>query len=85
MSDKATLCKWNLADEFLKRIEANICAISLFPETKTLVFRSNPLNPNAMENIGIPILVKEEPEIFFDQSTQQTPGYSSTIKIRSPF
>ena len=56
-----------------------ICTISLFPETKTLVFKSNPLNPTAVENTAIPILLKDDPEIFFDESTTQTPGYSSIV------
>ena len=65
----------------LERNEASICAISLFPETQTLVFKSNPLNPNANENTQIPILLNDDPEVFFDETTKQTPGYSSIVKF----
>ena len=82
-SDKINLCKWNVKDEWPKTNEAVICAISLFPETKTLVFKANPLNPAAIENTKIPILLRDDPEILLDKSTKQKPGYSSIIIIHN--
>ena len=83
LSDKIRLCKWRatpFSEEFPRKSnEAVICAISVFPPTKTLVFKSNPLNPNA--NPDLPILLNDDPEIILDETTQQKRGYSGTFII----
>ena len=75
MSDKMKLCKWGVEEIPIPSNEAVICTLSTFPETKTIVFISNPENPNT--DSDFPILSKEDPQIIFDPTTKEKRGYSS--------
>ena len=84
ISDQVKLCKWDpeiFAVEW--KNEAVICSIPVFPPTKTLVFKSNPLNLNA--NPDLPVLLNDDPEIILDETTRQRKGYSSNLIIYDQF
>ena len=60
--------------------DAMICILSLFPETKTLVFNHNPQNIN--DNPDLPVLLNDDPEIFLDKPTKTIPSRgNSSIKV----
>ena len=80
MSDQIKLCKWHpivLLQEL--KNEAVICAVPVFPPTKTMVFKSNPLNFNA--NPDLPVLLNDDPEIILDETTNHKQGYSSNLFV----
>ena len=86
MSDKIKLCKWDPIHIGFGEVpnpsnEAVMCTLSKFPETNTMIFKADPLNPNA--DIDLPILLKDDPEIVPDKTTEAKRGYSSTIIIIS--
>ena len=75
MSDKIRLCKWSAA--FVN--EAVLCTLYKFPETKTMIFKADPSNPNA--DVDLPILLKDDPDIKPDKTTEKKRGYSGKIVI----
>ena len=82
--DQVKLCKWDpiiYAKEW--KNEAVICSIPVFPQTKTMVFKSNRLNPNA--NPDLPVLLNDDPEIILDDTTHQKAGYSSNLIVYHKF
>ena len=79
-TDKKKLCGWGPSNIGLSETpdpsnEAVICTLSLFPETKTMIFQSDPANPNA--DLDLPILLKDDPKIIFDPTSKEKRGYSS--------
>ena len=84
ISDQEKLCKSDpkiFAEEW--KNEAVICAIPVFPPTKTLIFKSNPLNLNG--NPDLPVLLNDDPEIKLDKTTHQKQGYSSNLIVYAKF
>ena len=86
MSDKIKLCKWDPIHIGFGEMpnpsnEAVMCTLSKFPETNTVIFKADPLNTNA--DIDLLILLKDDPEIMPDKTTEAKRGYSSTIIIIS--
>ena len=84
MADKMKLCKWDPIHIAFGEVpnpsnEAVICTLSKFPETKTMIFKSDPSNPNA--NVNLPVLLKDDPKIEPDKTTDAKRGYSSMIII----
>ena len=77
-SDKRKLCKWS---KYVIN-EANLCTLSTFPETETMIFKADPSNPNADKDL--PILLKEDPDVKPDKATEELilenkRGYSGEI------
>ena len=58
-SDQLTICEWNKGME--NDNEAQICAVPLYPTTKSLIFKKN---PNAKGSD--PVFVKDDPRIVYD-------------------
>ena len=73
MSDKMKLCKWSAiyVDEDV------LCTLSKFPETDTMIFKADPSNPNA--DVDLPILLRDDPDIQPDKTTEKKRGYSGKI------
>ena len=78
-SDKRKLCKWS---KYVIN-EATLCTLSTFPETETMIFKADPLNPNADKDL--PIFLKDDkdnfvdPDVKPDKTTEKKRGYSGEI------
>ena len=74
------LCKWN--KEFtVSADETILCTLSKFPETNTMIFKADPSNPNA--DVDLPILLRDDPDIKPDKTTEKKRGYSGKVIIIS--
>ena len=84
ISDQVKLCKWDPKIFSVEwKNEAVICLVPVFPQTKTMVFKSNPLNLNA--NPDLPVLLNDDPEIILDDTTHRKGGYSSNLTAHDQF
>ena len=66
-SDKKKLCKWEQKYK-ARDMKAALCLLSIFPGTRTLVFKKNPTKPDV--NLNEMVFIKG------DKSTKETRGYS---------
>ena len=58
-SDQLTICEWNKGME--NDNEAKICAVPLYPTTKSLIFKKDPAAKR-----GFPVFVKDDPKIIYN-------------------
>ena len=58
-SDLLNICGWNKGME--KENEAKICAVPLYPTTKSLIFKKDPAAKR-----GFPVFVKDDPKIIYN-------------------
>ena len=58
-SDQLTICEWNKGME--NDNEAKICAVPLYPPTKSLIFKKDPTAKSS-----VPVFVNEDPEIVYN-------------------
>ena len=58
-SDQLTICGWSKG--MLNDNEAQICAVPLYPTTKSLIFK---IDPTAKRSV--PVFVKDDPRIVND-------------------
>ena len=70
-SDQFTLCGWRKYFQNLLH-KATICAVGMYPTSKTLVFKSDP----AAES-SLPVFVNDDPEVIFNEIG--TPKKGTTI------
>ena len=75
-SAKKKLCGWK-KKEFQSEGKNILCMLPIFPETTTLVFKSNPRNPDA--NLNDMIFVKDKPKIKHHNPKTNKRGYSGVI------
>ena len=58
-SDQLTICGWNKGLRIINYpYEAKICAVPLYPPTRSLIFK---IDPTAKRSV--PVFVKDDPEI----------------------
>ena len=58
-SDQLTICEWVKGME--KDNEAKICAVPLYPTTRSLIFKLDPTSKSS-----VPVFVKDDPRIVYD-------------------
>ena len=70
-SDQFTLCGWVKLFQSLLH-EETICAVGMYPESKAVVFKSDPAAVSSL-----PVFVKDDPEVIFNE--MGTPESGKTI------
>ena len=70
-SDQFSTCGWDKSIHFLLH-EETICAVGMYPESKTVVFKRDPAVVSSL-----PVFVKDDPEVIFNE--MGTPESGKTI------
>ena len=71
-SDQFTLCGWSKLLQSLLPKET-ICAVGMYPESKTLVFKNDPAVVSSL-----PVFVNDDPQVIFNEIRTPKSGIQPT-------